>query len=97
MERLIKAEADGITKAMVKIGDVVKKGDVLAYTGTEKVTAQIDGIIRGMLQDDVAVTRGMKIGDVDPRTDETLVYRVSDKSAKIGTGVLKAMDKLLSE
>ncbi len=91
LERLIKASADGSMKAVAHIGDIVKKGDILAITGRKEVYAQIDGIIRGMLQDGVAVTEGMKIGDVDPRTDSSLVYLISDKSRKIGRGVKEAI------
>lgn len=91
IERLIKASADGKMKAVAHIGDIVKKGDVLAITGEKEVYAQIDGIIRGMLQDGVTVTEGMKIGDVDPRTDPALVYLISDKSRKIGKGVKEAI------
>ncbi len=94
-ERLIKAAADGKMKPVASIGDIVKKGDLLALTGNKNVYAQIDGVIRGMLQENVDVYEGMKIGDVDPRCDESLVYIISDKSVKIGKGVLKAVEELV--
>ncbi len=92
-ERLIKAAADGKMKPVALIGDVVKKGDLLAVTGNKNVYAQIDGVIRGMLQEGVNVYEGMKIGDVDPRSDGSLVYIISDKSVKIGKGVLEAVER----
>ena len=61
MERLIKASADGIMDPVADIGDVVRKGDLLAVTGGQPVYALIDGIVRGMLQAGVKVTKGMKI------------------------------------
>ena len=95
IERLIKASADGLMEPVAAIGDIVEKGSILAYTGGQPVHAQIDGIIRGMLQAGVPVTAGMKIGDVDPRKDTSLVYLISDKSHKIGCGCLEAVRTLL--
>ncbi len=37
----------------------------------------------------------MKIGDGDPRKDESLVYLISDKSHKIGRGCAKAVRTLV--
>ena len=95
MERLIKASADGRMEAIAEIGAVVRKGDLLAVTGGLPVYAQIDGIIRGMLQDGVEVTKGMKIGDVDPRMEPSLVHLISDKARKIGRGVAEAIRTIL--
>ena len=95
MERLIKASGDGLMEPVAAIGDIVEKGSVLAYTGGEPVYAQIDGVIRGMLQAGVPVKKGMKIGDVDPRKDESLVYLISDKSHKIGKGCVETIRTLL--
>jgi xanthine dehydrogenase accessory factor len=36
-------------------------------------------------------SRGLKIGDVDPRDDPAACYLVSDKSLAIGGGVLEAI------
>lgn len=94
MERLIRASADGTMEPVKYIGDEVRKGELLAYTGDEPVYAQIDGIIRGMLQPGVRVRKGLKIGDVDPRKNPALVYRISDKARKIGVGVCEAIGHL---
>ncbi len=95
LERLIKASADGLMEPVAAIGDIVEKGSILAYTGGHSVYAQIDGIIRGMLQADVPVKAGMKIGDVDPRKDTSLVHLISDKSHKIGRGCVEAIRTLI--
>lgn len=97
IERLIKASADGVMEPVAAIGDIVEKGSLLAYTGGEPVYAQIDGVIRGMLQAGVPVKKGMKIGDVDPRKDESLVYLISDKSHKIGRGCVEAIHTLVQK
>ncbi len=99
MERLIKAPADGIFHGTVSIGAVVKAGDLVGYvTGGQEsdsddvpVRVQIDGVIRGLLQDGVPVTEGMKAGDVDPRCEVSHCFTVSDKASAIGGGVLEAI------
>ena len=91
LERLIKAPADGIFKGDVAIGAVVKKGDVVAHVNSVPVMAQIDGVVRGLLQDGVEVTTGMKSGDVDPRCEVAHCFTVSDKATAIGGGVLEAI------
>lgn len=94
IERLIRASADGTMEPVKHIGDEVRKGEILARTGNEPVYAQIDGIIRGMLQPGVKVKKGLKIGDVDPRKNPALVYKISDKARKIGVGVCEAIAHL---
>ena len=91
VKRLIKASADGIFHPEKDIGDSVKEGDRVANVDGEPVYAQTDGMIRGMLQDGVEVTKGMKSGDVDPRGTTVDYMKVSDKALAIGGGVLEAI------
>ena len=91
VERIIRATADGVFKAKVNIGDYVKAGDLLAYCDETPVYANIDGIVRGLLQDGVKVKTGMKSGDVDPRAEKEYCFSVSDKASAIGGGVLEAI------
>jgi xanthine dehydrogenase accessory factor len=57
----------------------------------EKITAPFPGVIRGLLHDGLEVTKGLKLGDVDPRDDPDLCTLVSDKALAIGGGVLEAI------
>lgn len=91
VERIIRATADGIFSAKVNIGDYVKAGDLVAYCDETPVYANIDGIVRGLLQDGVKVKTGMKSGDVDPRAEKEYCFGVSDKASAIGGGVLEAI------
>lgn len=91
VERIIRATADGVFSAKVNIGDFVKAGDLLAYCDETPVYANIDGIVRGLLQDGVKVKTGMKSGDVDPRAKKEYCFSVSDKASAIGGGVLEAI------
>ena len=91
IERLIRAGADGILEPRAQIGDFVEKGSVVAVTGGVPVYAQMSGIVRGMLQDGVQVSKNLKIGDIDARAEVSHCYTISDKARAIGGGVLEAV------
>ncbi|KFX58615.1 EF2563 family selenium-dependent molybdenum hydroxylase system protein [Clostridium botulinum] len=90
-ERIIRATTDGKILPVSKIGDYVKKGDIVAYVNETPVFAKLDGIVRGMLQKDVSVFKGMKSGDIDPRCEKNHCFTISDKARSIGGGVLEAI------
>jgi xanthine dehydrogenase accessory factor len=93
-ERVIHALAAGTIRNIRKIGDVVQKGEPIAYieNGTEKinVNATITGIIRGLIRDGYPVTVGFKIADIDPRQEElSNCFTISDKARCIAGSVLE--------
>lgn len=90
-ERIIRASSNGKIKPLVAIGDFVKKGDIVAYIDGVEVLAEIDGIVRGMLQEGIEVFKGMKSGDIDPRCEKDHCFTISDKARSIGGGVLEAI------
>lgn len=90
-ERLIRASASGILEPLVKIGDLVEKGQLVARIGGTSVYAQMAGVVRGMLTEGVQVTYGLKIGDIDARKDPALCYTISDKARRIGRSVREAI------
>ncbi|MCE5219892.1 MAG: EF2563 family selenium-dependent molybdenum hydroxylase system protein [Clostridium sp.] len=90
-ERIIRATNDGKILPVSKIGDYVEKGDIVAYVNGIPIFAEIDGIVRGMLQKDVNVFKGMKSGDIDPRCEKNHCFTISDKARSIGGGVLEAI------
>lgn len=90
-ERIIRATSSGKIKPVAEIGDFVKKGDIVAYIDGVEVLAQIDGIVRGMLQEGIEVFEGMKSGDIDPRCEKDHCFTISDKARSIGGGVLEAI------
>lgn len=90
-ERIIRAAADGVFEPIVQIGDMVEKGQVVANSGGQDIFAQMPGIVRGMLQRGIQVTKGMKCGDIDARSEREHCYTISDKARAIGGGVLEAV------
>ena len=69
----------------------MEKGSVVAVTGGVPVYAQMTGIVRGMLQSGVQVSKNLKIGDIDARAESSHCYTISDKARAIGGGVLEAV------
>jgi len=90
-ERILRAPCQGIFTGIMKIGDQVAAGDIVAYVNQQPVVAGITGILRGLLHDQLTVKRGMKIGDIDPRCVPEHCFSISDKSRAIGGGVLEAI------
>ena len=90
-ERIIRATDDGSIVPIVHIGDYVEKGQTVAYVNNKKILAEINGIVRGMLQEDIKVFKGMKSGDIDPRCEKEHCFTISDKARSIGGGVLEGI------
>lgn len=93
VERIIRAEAEGYFKPLRGIGDRVCEGDIVAESGGRPIRALMPGIIRGMLQEGVHVTPGMKCGDIDARCELSHCYTISDKAMAVGGGVLEAVTR----
>lgn len=97
-ERVIYSPCEGIINNLRDIGDIVKKGEVLAQVESEAVKATIDGVLRGIIRDKFHVTRGLKIADIDPRlSEQENCFTISDKSRAIGGAVLEAVLYLLNK
>lgn len=90
-ERVLRAPAAGLFETEHRIADHVKQNEVIATVGKQPVLAQFDGVIRGLLESGIEVPQGFKIGDVDPRDDESYCLRVSDKARAVAGGVLEAI------
>jgi xanthine dehydrogenase accessory factor len=90
-ERVLRASTAGIFHAKAEIGDHVLAGQVVGVIEGDLITIPFDGMVRGLLHDGLPVTKGLKIGDIDPRFDSGLLEKVSDKALAIGGGALEAI------
>ncbi len=90
-ERVLRAPADGTVAWNRHIGDTTEAGKVIGSVGGTPVTAPFAGLIRGLIAPATPVTKGTKIGDVDPRLDLTVRGMISDKALAIGGGVVEAI------
>lgn len=91
-ERVIRSPYQGIFHSDRSLGDIVKAGDCIATVDGQPVFATIDGMLRGLLNNSLAVTKGFKVADIDPRGKEAEFTTVSDKARAIGGAVLEALD-----
>ena|SRR5688572_6914892 len=103
--RVLRAPIEGRLVAHATIGDHLEEGQVIAEIQSDetsetlrfaqsdmfKVLSPFRGVLRGLIRPGLHVTRGLKIGDVDPRDDPSACYLVSDKALSIGGGVLEAI------
>ena len=97
--RVIHAPSKGVINHIVKIGSIVEQGEPLfsinknesETTGalSVKVRAPIGGLLRGLIREGLQVRKGMKVADIDPRTD--IDWRtISDKARCLGGAALEA-------
>ncbi|MCX6550667.1 MAG: selenium-dependent molybdenum cofactor biosynthesis protein YqeB [Acidobacteria bacterium] len=89
--RVLRAPADGEVVPHAEIGDTVGPDQVVAHVGGESVACPFGGILRGLIRPGAVVSRGTKIGDIDPRGSRDHCFLVSDKALAIGGGVLEAI------
>ena len=68
-ERVLRAPVEGVVQWRVEIGDLVGEGDLIGEVAGQPVLAPFDGVIRGLIVGETAVSQGLKIGDVDARQD----------------------------
>lgn len=96
-ERVLRAPCSGRFKPHRRIGDLVKKGDLIANVDNMSINATISGVLRGLLQEGLEVTPGYKVGDIDPRAEVHHCFSISDKALSIGGGVLEAILNRMQE
>ena len=91
-ERVIYSKTDGIIKNIKDIGDIVEKDETIAFVGDIPVKSPLTGLIRGLIREGYSVSKGFKIGDIDPRKDQMKnCYTISDKARNIGGSALEAV------
>jgi xanthine dehydrogenase accessory factor len=95
--RVLRATFDGTLIGYKQIGDHCEGGELIAEiqqpigNGKSEITSPFAGVLRGLIRQGIYVTKGLKIGDVDPRDDRSACFLVSDKALAIGGGVLEAI------
>ena len=95
--RVLRAPTDGVLRGYKKIGVHCEPGELIAQIespsgGTlSEIVSPLKGVLRGLIRDGLPVTKGLKIGDVDPRDDPSACFLVSDKALAIGGAALEAI------
>jgi xanthine dehydrogenase accessory factor len=96
-ERLLCAPCEGTFRSKKKIGDLVQAGEVVAFVNEMEIKAKINGMVRGLISDGIHVTKGLKVGDIDPRGEKVDYRSISDKARAIAGGVLEAILHFVSK
>ena len=91
IKRLLRAPAEGKIVPLRKIGDLLKAGELIAEIEGVPLRAEISGVLRGLIYPKSWVTKGMKVGDIDPRGIREYCFTVSDKARSLGGAVLEAI------
>jgi xanthine dehydrogenase accessory factor len=91
VQRVLQTMKKGTFHPHKAIGERVNKGSVVAVVDDYPVIAAVSGVLRGLLREGVAVKKGMKVGDIDPRGGREACFTISDKARAIGGGVLEAI------
>ena len=89
-ERILRAPKDGIFNQVHQIGDIVEKDEICAYVDDLPVKSNIAGVLRGILPSGTEVYKGMKSGDVDPRSNPNNCITISDKANAVGAATVVA-------
>jgi xanthine dehydrogenase accessory factor len=89
--RYLYAPRAGTFRTRLDLGAQVEAGQVLGHVEDEPLIAKIDGIIRGIVKDGLAVQTGAKLVDIDPRGDPTYLSELSQKAWIIADAVLTAI------
>ncbi|MEZ5787658.1 MAG: selenium-dependent molybdenum cofactor biosynthesis protein YqeB [Xanthobacteraceae bacterium] len=89
--RVLRAGADGVFRSERSIGDRVEAGEVVGTVAGTPVAAGVGGILRGLICSGTPVSRGLKLGDVDPRAKAAYCWTISDKARAIAGSVLEAI------
>lgn len=90
-ERVLSSPGSGTFRALATIGQRVASGQIVAEVGGQPIRSAIDGVVRGLLHDEMTVLPGQKVGDIDPRGVVEHCHTISDKARAIGGGVLEGI------
>jgi len=94
---VLRAPAGGVFTGEKRIGDLIKKGDVIGRVDDIQIKVKASGVIRGLIHDGVHIVKGLKIGDIDPTSEVNRAYEISEKANAVAGGVLEACLYLLNK
>eukprot|EP01028_Stygiella_incarcerata_P005274 TRINITY_DN2238_c4_g1_i1.p1 TRINITY_DN2238_c4_g1~~TRINITY_DN2238_c4_g1_i1.p1 ORF type:complete len:289 (-),score=60.21 TRINITY_DN2238_c4_g1_i1:222-1088(-) len=90
-ERILRAPIDGEIELVHELGDIVEAGEVVMRVSGAPIAPIIGGCLRGLIRNGMVVTKGTKVGDIDPRREVKNLRTISDKARTISGGVLEAI------
>ena len=90
-ERVVHSDGSGRFRAVRRVGDTVKAGELIGSVGEREIKAPIGGMVRALIRDGVTVEPGTKLLEIDPTEGEAVCYRIRARIRAISGGVLEAI------
>ncbi len=81
----------GRFESLTEPGRFVGEGDEIGRVGGQPVTAPRTGLVTGILMDGLFVGQGVRLADVDARTDPRIVTSLDPRARAVAGGVLEAI------
>lgn len=78
-ERFIYSEEAGTWRTALDVGKRIFKGFPLGRLGAQVIEAPMDGILRGIVRDDIVVPAGVKVVEIDPRGRKARWVGIDDR------------------
>lgn len=89
--RVLHAPKGGLFLTDKVIGDSVAADEVIATVAGEPIKTEVGGIVRALMRNGTNVTKGTKLGEIDPTGSKKAAYTIRPKMSTIAEGVLKAI------
>lgn len=97
LERFVYSAHEGRWHSSVEIGTRVYKGFVIGHLGAEPICAPCDGHLRGIVRDGSDVPGGIKLLEIDPRTDDDAQWTgIDERGHAIAHAALAAIERRLT-
>ncbi|MDX9992677.1 MAG: selenium-dependent molybdenum cofactor biosynthesis protein YqeB [Anaerolineales bacterium] len=90
-QRVLHAPANGTLVGRAQIGDLIEPGQIIAEVAGQPILAPFAGVLRGLIRPGLTVKKGLKVGDLDARSQPEYCFLASDKALAIGGAVLEAI------
>ncbi len=93
-ERFLYAPRPGIFVSRCDIGDVVRRGEVIAKIGRGTVTAPLSGRLRGLARSGQPLAAGAEIAEIVPAGTDEKTVGIGDRPRRIADSVLTLVREL---
>ncbi len=75
------------------IGALVERGQEIAWIDETPLSAPLSGMVRGLTRDQVPVSIGTKVIEIDPRGPAAVIRGLGERPRRIAEGFLQAVEE----
>jgi xanthine dehydrogenase accessory factor len=90
-EPAVYAPAGGVLRTARRIGERVTAGEAVATIDGIVLRAPVGGCLRGLVRDNVTVTKDAKVLEVDPRGDPALCFGIGERPRLVAAAVAEVL------